>query len=81
MTCERSWPTCLHRPRHLNGHPARTAAARQHGAPCQAGAASCSLPLAALALGVLLIPDAGWPHCLPGRPLACAVAIIAIARK
>jgi DNA-binding PadR family transcriptional regulator len=41
------------------------------------------LPLAALALGVLLIPDTGWPFraVFQGVLLACAAAIIATARK
>ena len=41
------------------------------------------LPLAALALGVLLIPDAGWPFpaVFQCALLACAAAIIATARK
>ena len=41
------------------------------------------LPLAALALGVLLIPDTGWPFraVFQGVLLACAAAIIATTRK
>ena len=41
------------------------------------------LPLAALTLGVLLIPDTGWPFraVFQGVLLACAAAIVATARK